>query len=127
MDQAIWARLQNAAEATTPGTEAQVALRMHVIDAGLAIDIEDDGAGVPPDAAARIFRPDHTTKPDGTGIGLSLARQIALAHGGTLTLRSGSRTTVRLAIPKQLSGYHQLIARRGVSRASWACRRPRPA
>jgi signal transduction histidine kinase len=99
LDQAIWALLQNAAEATAPATEPQVALRIHVTDAGLAIDIEDDGPGVPPDAAARIFRPFHTTKPDGTGIGLSLARQIALAHGGTLTLRSGSPTTFRLAIP----------------------------
>lgn len=97
--QTIWALLQNAAEATVLGTVARVGLRMHVTDAVLAIDIEDDGPGVPPDAAARIFRPFHTTRPDGTGIGLSLARQIALAHGGTLTLRSGSPTLFRLILP----------------------------
>lgn len=99
LDQAVWALLQNAAEAAVPGTGARVALRMHVTDAVLTIDIEDDGPGVPPDATARIFRPFHTTKPDGTGIGLSLARQVALAHGGTLTLRSGSPTLFRLILP----------------------------
>ncbi len=99
LDQAIWALLQNAAEAALPATHARITLRMYVSDAALTIDIEDDGPGVPPEAAARIFRPFRTTKPDGTGIGLSLARQIALAHGGTLTLRAGSPTLFRLALP----------------------------
>lgn len=99
LDQAIWALLQNAAEAAVPGTDARVALWMHVTDASLTIDIGDDGPGVKPDAAASIFRPFHTTKPEGTGIGLSLARQIALAHGGTLTLRSGSPTLFQLILP----------------------------
>lgn len=99
LDQAIWALLQNAAEAAVPGTHARLMLRMQPTGAGLVIDVEDDGPGVPHDAAARIFRPFHTTKPDGTGIGLSLARQIALAHGGTLTLQSGSPTLFRLTLP----------------------------
>jgi signal transduction histidine kinase len=75
-----------------------VALRITASDT-LAIEIEDNGAGVPADAAARIFRPFHTTKADGTGVGLSLARQIALAHGGTLTLASDTPTRFRLTIP----------------------------
>lgn len=99
LDQAIWALLQNAAEATGPGKDARITLRMQVTTAGLAIDIEDDGPGVPADAAARIFRPFHTTKPEGTGIGLSLARQIALAHGGTLALQSRAPTLFRLSLP----------------------------
>lgn len=98
LDQAIWALLQNAAEAAA-GRVARVALRMRASADGLAIDIADDGPGVPPDAATRIFRPFHTTKPDGTGIGLSLARQIALAHGGTLTLRSARPALFRLTLP----------------------------
>lgn len=98
--QAVWALLQNAAEAATAAhaAEAQVALRITASDA-LAIEIEDNGAGVPADAVARIFRPFHTTKADGTGVGLSLARQIALAHGGTLTLASDAPTRFRLTIP----------------------------
>ncbi|MCI4653962.1 sensor histidine kinase [Sphingomonas aquatilis] len=98
--QAVWALLQNAAEAATTAhaAGAQVALRVTASDT-LAIEIEDNGAGVPADAVARIFRPFHTTKADGTGVGLSLARQIALAHGGTLTLASDAPTRFRLTIP----------------------------
>ncbi|MEH3123573.1 MAG: HAMP domain-containing sensor histidine kinase [Sphingomonas phyllosphaerae] len=98
LDQAIWALLQNAAEAADSDTDARVTLRMYITATGLTIEIEDAGAGVPPDAATRIFRPFHTTKPDGTGIGLSLARQIALAHGGTLTLQSHAPTRFRLTL-----------------------------
>ena len=98
--QAVWALLQNAAEAATTAhaAGAQVALRITASDA-LGIEIEDNGAGVPADAVARIFRPFHTTKADGTGVGLSLARQIALAHGGTLTLAPDAPTRFRLTIP----------------------------
>lgn len=99
VDQAIWALLQNAAEAAAPDGEARVSLRMQATADGLLVEVEDDGPGVPADAAARIFRPFHTTKPEGTGIGLSLARQIALAHGGTLTLRSGSPALFQLVLP----------------------------
>lgn len=95
--QALWALLQNAVEAADGGS--RVVLRMRPIDMGLAIEVEDDGPGVPPEAAARIFRPFHTSKPEGTGIGLSLARQIALAHGGTLTLEPGSPTLFRMTLP----------------------------
>ena len=98
--QAVWALLQNAAEAATAAhaAGALVALRITADDT-LAIEIEDNGAGVPADAVARIFRPFHTTKADGTGVGLSLARQIALAHGGTLTLAPDAPTRFRLTIP----------------------------
>ena len=72
---------------------------MHGSGVDLAIEVEDHGPGVPPEAAARIFRPFHTSKPEGTGIGLSLARQIALAHGGTLALEAGRPTLFRMTLP----------------------------
>jgi len=50
-----------------------------------AIDVIDNGVGVPEAQRQDIFLPFFTTKADGTGVGLSLARQIALAHGGALT------------------------------------------
>ncbi len=52
----------------------------------LAIEIQDDGPGVPPDLGDRIFEPLVTSRPGGTGMGLPLARRIVVAHGGEILL-----------------------------------------
>ncbi len=98
--QAIWAMLHNAAEAVDAQPESQVVLRFNLDGARLVLDVLDTGAGVNPANAAHIFRPFNTTKPGGSGIGLSLARQIAQAHGGTLDLTGANPTTFRLTLPK---------------------------
>jgi signal transduction histidine kinase len=62
--------------------------------------VQDQGPGLP--ATANLFVPFFTTKPGGSGIGLVLCRQIAEAHGGTLTLqnrRAGTGCEARLRIP----------------------------
>ena len=46
--------------------------------------VADSGPGLSPEALAHLFEPFFTTKPDGTGLGLPIAREIALAHGGNL-------------------------------------------
>jgi signal transduction histidine kinase len=75
--------LRNAVEASPSGAVVEA----HVARDGkrVRIDVVDHGRGVPPDRAAELFEPFFTTKPDGTGLGLALARAVAAAHDGTLT------------------------------------------
>jgi signal transduction histidine kinase len=60
----------------------------NVADDMVTIEICDDGPGVPPALAGRVFEPFFSTKEvgEGTGLGLSIAMGIAEAHGGSLTL-----------------------------------------
>lgn len=67
----------------------------------LVLSVADRGAGIPPDLEDRIFTPFFTTKANGAGIGLSLVRQIALAHKGWVShaAREGGGTIFFLHLP----------------------------
>jgi signal transduction histidine kinase len=91
---------RNGAEAATT-TGGGVHLSWVLVERpapALEIRVDDDGPGLPP--TANLFVPFFTTKPGGSGIGLVLCRQIAEAHGGTLSLANrpsgGCRATLRL-------------------------------
>lgn len=101
LSQAIWAVLQNAVEAAGSDEHpfASVTLSAAHEAGALVIDVADKGPGVLPEQTTAIFRPFVTTKSTGTGIGLSLARQIAQGHGGTLELVGSSPTTLRFRLP----------------------------
>ncbi|MBW2487330.1 MAG: ATP-binding protein, partial [Deltaproteobacteria bacterium] len=62
------------------------------------IKVIDNGRGIPEEVAERIFIPFFTTKPEGSGIGLSLSRQIIRLHKGTIGVTSapGARTVFKL-------------------------------
>lgn len=65
------------------------------------ITIRDYGPGIPPDALPHIFDPFFSTRPNGTGLGLSVAHSVVRRHGGYLTLEStpGQGATVHLYLP----------------------------
>jgi two-component system nitrogen regulation sensor histidine kinase NtrY len=88
--QALLNLLTNAAEAAIAGgrTPPTVRLSAHPTGDGAAIAVEDNGLGVPDIHAADIFRPFFTTKAEGSGIGLSLARQAVVSQGGQLLLET---------------------------------------
>ena len=65
------------------------------------VRISDNGCGIPPDKAERIFNPFFTTKEKGTGLGMAISRKIVEAHGGSIALASevGRGTEFRIAVP----------------------------
>jgi signal transduction histidine kinase len=70
-------------------------------DRRIALMVEDTGIGIPADKLDRIFDLYFTTKPEGSGIGLSIVYRIAQLHGGEIEVVSteGRGTTFRLWLP----------------------------
>jgi len=98
LDQLLINLVRNAVDASLE-TRGGVRIRWSRQNGALALMVEDDGPGIA--NAANLFVPFFTTKPQGSGIGLVLCRQIAEAHGGTLSLENraagrGSVATFRI-------------------------------
>ncbi|HKI31709.1 MAG TPA: HAMP domain-containing sensor histidine kinase [Gemmataceae bacterium] len=91
----------NAIEAAGPGGWVEVLLRREPAPASVVvIEVSDSGPGPPADVAAKLFEPFVTGKPEGVGLGLAVARQVAEAHGGHITWRrDGAVTRFRIELP----------------------------
>jgi len=103
VEQALINLVRNAVDASLE-TGGGVAMTWRAAGPVVEIVVDDEGRGLPD--TANLFVPFFTTKPNGSGIGLALSRQIAEAHGGSLTLenrpdRSGCRATLRLPIQER--------------------------
>jgi signal transduction histidine kinase len=102
MSQVLINLVRNAAQAARAHSEApHVWLSMTRTRLGRTeIEVADNGAGVPEGLRQDIFLPFFTTRADGTGVGLSLARQVVLAHRGAISVgdREGGGALFRIVL-----------------------------
>lgn len=99
IEQVVLNLMLNAAEAMTPpGT---LTVRLRPVGDRVRLEVEDTGVGIPPDAREMVLRPFYSTKPTGTGLGLTLVARIVAAHQGSITIESepGHGTRVRVELP----------------------------
>jgi signal transduction histidine kinase len=117
--QALLNLLRNAGDAVAGAGGGTVRFACAVNGGELRFEVHDDGPGIPPERIEEIFVPFYTTKEGGAGIGLALARQIALAHGGRLTAapNGGRGMTFVLSIPAPQGGQRPHLAPRSTNRA----------
>ena len=78
----------NAVEATREAENVKINLRAFSREGNTFLQVEDNGPGISGDIIDNIFIPFFSTKDKGSGIGLSLSRQIMLLHGGTISVHS---------------------------------------
>jgi len=88
--------VMNAAQAIEGG--GTVTIRGRRAGGGVLLDICDDGPGIPEDIRERVFEPFYTTRQQGSGLGLTIARDLVERNGGTLDIleSDGSGTTIRM-------------------------------
>ena len=103
IEQVLINLLKNAQEAVENEEIPYIRLTTHLSSNkhDFIISITDNGKGILPEVMERIFVPFFTTKTNGSGIGLSICKQIVTLHGGTITASSkpGDKTTFSVVLP----------------------------
>ena len=90
--------VRNAAQSLEGCADARIEVRATLADGVPYITVTDNGPGIPDNRIEHVFEPFYSTKKNGSGIGLALAHQIMIAHGGSISVSSqpGVRTTFTL-------------------------------
>ena len=102
LEQVLINLLLNAAQAVPQIPNPRISLRAWTDEQQrVVIEVQDNGSGIPADVRDSIFIPFFTTRPNGSGIGLSLAKQIVELHQGSIQVRSaeGTGSTFQLWFP----------------------------
>lgn len=102
IEQVLINLLKNACEACDRRTEKEIKIKIVSTTINKAITISDNGEGILPDVMDKIFVPFFTTKTSGSGIGLSLCKQIMTLHDGSINVKSesGKGSCFILTFPK---------------------------
>jgi two-component system, NtrC family, nitrogen regulation sensor histidine kinase NtrY len=99
--------IKNAVEALSGKKNGTIHLKAFYTDDGTIIQVEDNGTGISGEIIEDIFVPFYTTKKNGSGIGLSLSKQIMQNHDGTISVNSarndGSEFTLKFPIPANVA------------------------
>jgi signal transduction histidine kinase len=107
LESAIYNLLLNACQAATRSTHVpEVKIHLAEVDERIYVTISDNGPGIPASVRSTLFDPFVTSgKPNGTGLGLTLARRIAEEHGGSVCLEESNRerTVFTLSLTKNRS------------------------
>ena len=89
IEQVLINLIKNAMHALSNIENAKIIMKAFMDKRGrVVVQLIDNGSGILKEVIDKIFVPFFTTKPDGSGIGLSLSKQIMRMHGGTLTAQS---------------------------------------
>jgi signal transduction histidine kinase len=93
VEQLLLNLLKNAKEACEGIENPAISVIAEKVGNSLKISVSDNGQGIVPEARDKIFIPFYSTKAKGSGIGLSLCKQIVLRHGGKISLNSDNNLT----------------------------------
>jgi signal transduction histidine kinase len=88
IEQVIINLIKNSVQALSETENPEITIDAIKINEHIQIQVIDNGAGISPEVLDNIFIPFFTTKEKGSGIGLSLSRQIMHLHGGNITVKS---------------------------------------
>ena len=98
--------IRNAVEAMPKGGELRVEAHLNVGE--ILVEVSDTGEGIPEEVMGELFKPFHTTKAGGLGLGLAYSKRAIEAHGGLITVKSevNKGTTFTVSLPMNPSGPH---------------------
>jgi len=88
VEQVLINLVRNSLEALEETSQPSLAIRAFKNDNSVSVSVSDNGKGIPSEILESIFIPFFTTKKDGSGIGLSLSRQIMQMHNGSVKVKS---------------------------------------
>jgi two-component system NtrC family sensor kinase len=116
IEQVVLALVMNANDAMPHGGNLWLTTHYFEREMVLAIEVRDDGTGIPPDVIPHLFEPFLTTKENGksVGLGLAVSHNLVEGHGGRIEVQSelGKGTTFGVTLPLEAGGHLDSHAKR---------------